>query len=370
VKRISRLVSLCGIFCPRESDRAIVDQDRSIFEEFCIDARSHVLRAEQRKIAREKTKFREFVKVFPRVANLICEAFKEPPGTKDTSSKIQKLVPEREIKLQIFEVFKTAITAKPTDIAKRKEEINRMEIDLARRGKLLKAKTAITNGLFALSAASQAGDADAAEGLAEAAILASRLLRYWETFQPELSRRVAKLKVEWPVLATSDTGWEKEAVRRIAELGVGDDLVRFKARFRAARGCDENLPARRWAKAAVRTIEETRFRLLRFELIARDFGSIEALTDFGMERGWHVCPGAKWARKICTIRRFTKASKGPWSSAIREMIREQIPDFHTRGEWQNQRNAAKESGRETKGLVQNRILDDICDALESIAPNL
>jgi hypothetical protein len=51
------------------------------------------------------------------------------------------------------------------------------------------------------------------------------------------------------------------------------------------------------------------------------------------------------------------------------MIREQMPDFDSREEWENQRYAASAKGSKAIGVLQNRILDDICDALDPIAPN-
>ena len=57
-----------------------------------------------------------------------------------------------------------------------------------------------------------------------------------------------------------------------------------------------------------------------------------------------------------------------WKDVIRSMIREQMPNFHEDPVWANQRNTAKMSGRGSKGVVQSRILEDICDALESLVP--
>ncbi len=51
------------------------------------------------------------------------------------------------------------------------------------------------------------------------------------------------------------------------------------------------------------------------------------------------------------------------------MIREQKPDFHTSPEWENQRNTARHRGRDTRGEIQNAILDDIVSALRRIAPS-
>jgi len=383
VKRTPRLVSLCGLFCPSDEHRVIGAQDTAIFEEFWLDARNHFLRARtkvqrvrEKELAQKKAKLEESLKTLRRFDTLIADALAGRASNEEIGRAVHKLVPDQETKKELFEAFKAAINEKPEDAAKKKqeivrkdEEIRRMEIDLACRQKLLKANAAINKGVFVLTEALRAGNADAARYLAEAAIYASSMIHLFEPLKPELFRRVAKWNVLWPVLATGDTGWEKVAVRRIAKLGVGDNLVPYRTRFRTARGYDENLPARRWAKAAVRTIEETRLRFLRYAYLLHDFGSPEAFTDFCLKSGWDLRPAPKWVEKACALDDFTRASERQWAAAIRDMVREQLPDFHSGDEWQNQRNAAKASGRDTKGLVQNRILDDICDALRSIAPN-
>jgi hypothetical protein len=369
VKHTRRLVSLCAPFCPSGESHSICTKDFATFHDFCLQAQNHLQKERGKELARKEEKLRELQKADRLVGPLIWDALANRASVEETASAVRKLNLRQETKEELFKVFKNAISAKPKDVAKSEEYIGRMEIKLACRDKLIKAIDGINKGLFDLSEAVRAGDAYAAQGLAETAIYASRLLGSFEAIKPKLIRKVAKWKLVWPVLATGDNGWEKKAVRRIAELSVGNALDPLKARFRAARGCDENLPARRWAKAAVRTIEETRVRFLRVGFIMRDLGSSGALADFCMKNGWGMCLTPKWTRNVGTLGEFTKASEGKWASVIREMVREQIPDFHSRPEWQNQRNAAKASGRDTKGLIQNRILDDICDALESIAPN-
>jgi hypothetical protein len=142
----------------------------------------------------------------------------------------------------------------------------------------------------------------------------------------------------------------------------------FKARFRQPRGAEINLPARTWAKAAVRTIEETRFRFLAFGSLMKGFGSAEALTDYCMETGWDFGQSADWVNDVTKLGIFSVESLPAWKRAIRKIIRQQMPDFHTRSEWATQRASAIARGRDTRGEVQNAILDDICSALERLAP--
>jgi len=343
----------------------------SNFQEFVLDARGHLLKAQQRDLGQQKAKFQKLLEADRQAGPLIKAVFEGRLDANEAGVEIRKLVPDPQTKKELVDFYKAAIAVKPTPVdgANSEKEIRRKEINIARREKLLKAQTALQRGFRLLSDGIYAGDADAANDLAEAAIQGSRLLRAAEALHPDLFSRIAKGKPVWPVLATGETGWEKDAILRLANLGVGDDLVVYKARFRRARGCDENLPARRWAKAAVRTVEETQLRWLGLGFIIRDFGSSGAFADFCLKHGWDFRPNPKWLKKARTLRGFTQASKQQWAATIRDMIREQIPDFHLRDEWKNQRNAAKASGRDTKGVIQNRILDDICDALDSIAPS-
>ena len=50
------------------------------------------------------------------------------------------------------------------------------------------------------------------------------------------------------------------------------------------------------------------------------------------------------------------------------LIREQVPDFHKAPVWESQRNTARRNCRDTRGEIQNAILDDIVSALRRLAP--
>jgi hypothetical protein len=200
------------------------------------------------------------------------------------------------------------------------------------------------------------------------AIQAAVLLGITEKRHPNLLKPIAKSQILWPVLATDEPGWEKEAVCRIAELRLGAELGKPKVRFRQARGADANLPARRWAKAAVRTIEETHFRCLAFGPILREFGSTEAMADFCVETHWTYGQNPRWLDDVVRLGKFSTETLPQWKRAVRKMIREQLPEFHAGEEWATQRNSAEARGRNTVGEIQNAILDDITSALERIVP--
>ena len=365
-----RAFSLCAIFWPDDGNNSARAEDILNFQQFVLDARSHLQKIKEKELKQKLTGLENLIEADRKVGPLLREVFAGRADAESAGKEIRQLVPDADTKKALVEFYKAAFTAAqtPEDPATRDEKIRRSEIDVARGERRLKANKAINKGFRILSDGITAGDTDAAKDLADAAIEAVRLLGLAEMYQPNVFGKIAKGKMVWPILATGESGWEREAGRRVADLGVGDDLVVFKARFRKARGYDENLPGRRWAKAAVRTIEETQLRCLRIGLLTRDFKSPAAFADFCMEKGWDIRPSPEWQKKACALGSFTQASRDQWAATIRDMIRVQMPDFHTCPEWQNQRNAAKARGCESKGIIQNRILDDICDALKSIAP--
>jgi hypothetical protein len=174
--------------------------------------------------------------------------------------------------------------------------------------------------------------------------------------------------MQWPVLADDEPGWEETAIKRVAALKLGVGLRVFKVRFRQARGADANLPARLWAKAAVRVAEETRLRLFMIAQLHRDFASSGMLADFCVDYGWELRPKSKWGDTAALLPPLSVAVLPKWKPVVRQMIREEMPNFHESDEWSNQRRTAAENGRDSVGEIRNAVLDDIISALVSLTP--
>ena len=278
-------------------------------------------------------------------------------------------MPDKETLRELFDLYKQAAKTTPDEVNRLKEDIERKEADIKRRDALLRAHSSIHSGIGVLVKAAEAGDTDAADILADVAIEAAHFLYLVEMNHVQIFQEIARNKNHWPILATDVPGWEKKALSRITDLRLGANTQLFRVQLRKARGHDENLPARMWAKMAVTTIEQTRLRFLLYGKILGDFGSAESLADFCLQNSWSISEHPTWAAEACKLRAFSKDSHREWAMVIREIIREQVPDFHTHDDWKNQRNTAKASGRETRGVVQNRILNDISDALERLAPD-
>ncbi len=236
-----------------------------------------------------------------------------------------------------------------------------------RRWSYLKMRRSILDATIALGKAAMAGDEDAAKTLLEEVVAACQWFSIVERKHPDMFAKLAKWQSQWPVLASDEPGWEKNAVPHIAALGLGAELGFLKTRFRKARGTDANLPARLWAKSAVRVIDEARCRSMMIGQVFRDLGSPEAVADFCVSARWKIAKRCEWRKDVFQLEPLSRNSLPQWKSVVRQMIREDLPDFHNRPEWANQRRTGAASGRDSVGEIQNAILDDICSALTRLA---
>ena len=213
-----------------------------------------------------------------------------------------------------------------------------------------------------LSDAAFAGHQGAASFLVQLATHLSLRIAALEKQQPKLMREIARKQNLWPIFEDAHPGSEKNTLIRFAELGLGQDLRHIDIPFRKAGGCDESYPARRWAKAAVHCVNFT--RLLQIKLI-----SSKGIVDAKLEQGtWKLGVEPAWVSETKVLPDYSNQSRPKWADVIRKMIREELPEFHLRTEWKNQRNSCEARSRGTKGEIQNTILDVIISALKTITP--
>lgn len=363
-----RIVRLHALFVPERSDQADRVKDFAAFIEFHGAAMARVAVAKRKARAGRTADLKKHRALLAKVGPIIREVLTDRVTTAEAARKIKRLGPDVVALRGLFEVWGKAVAAPPEAAAAEREKLAQAAAELARVKPLQQALEAVGKGLLVLAAAVGRGDAEGAKYLAEAAIQAATLLRVAEGQQPTVFREIARQHAHWPVLADAEKGWAERERERVAALDLGADLAPLRARFRQPRGHDGNLPARLWAKAAVRTIEETRLRFLLFRAIVRDFGSEEGVADFCMAAGWKIGEFPAWAKNSGELGQLSQASVPKWKGVIREMIRDQVPDLHLHTDWENQRNTAKAAGRGTPGAIRTRILDDICDALERLAP--
>jgi hypothetical protein len=336
--------------------------------EFWLAADERLRQLKKKRLSQDKARFAQFQAARSKVHPIMRRALRNEISVEDAAKRIRRLVPGEELRHEIFNFWEKASRTTPQQLEKEKDEIKWEELAIAKSERLLKAAKSINTGLTTLFEMGIAGDAKAANDLVEAAIDAAGFLYFLEKKCPQVIEPLARTNLQWPVLANDEPGWEKEAARRVSSLKLGMDMLMYKVRFREARGADTNLPARLWAKAAVRTIEESRCRRLFFGLLLRKSGSACELADFCIENGWNHGTSPDWLNDAVKLKSFSSETLPEWKRVVRKMIRQQIPDFHLRPEWATQRNSASARGRDTTGEIQNAILDDIGSALERIAP--
>lgn len=343
-------------------------KDANAFREFYREAKSRAQAIQSRALKKREAELTALLDADEKTRSILGKVMRDEMSPDEAGRKVRRLVPDRKVAEALFEHWRSALEATTKAPTKEPMDIASEEADLLRRTRLSKADNALHKSLWHLADAAMAGDEDAARSLADAAVSASSLLGYAVSAHPEVFRRLARLRTQWAVLADEELGWEKVACRHVTDLGLGADLRIFKVRFRQARGADLNLPARLWAKAAVRVVEETRWRTFMLAQLNRDFGSPRLLADFCIDSGWQISDKAKWADQIASLPPLSRSSLTEWKPVVRQLIREEVPDFQQRAEWINQRRTAEANGRDTVGELRNAILDDIVSALASLAP--
>ena len=175
---------------------------------------------------------------------------------------------------------------------------------------------------------------------------------------PEMMRQIASRMSAWPVQATIDCNWPA-IVERLEKLTLAQSeaVQQSEPPFYPAQGDDTLLPARWWAKQAVRCLAQTRDTQKRLAAVP---------AALFVQRRCKIAPAPEWARKAHALPDFCadKQVLRQWRSLIREMIREQMPDFHNRAEWAEHRKSLKAQGRN----IPNGILDLIVATLKTVAP--
>lgn len=344
------------------------DASEKVFLDFWLAADARVMAIRRGTLRRDKARLARLVAARRKTEPVLSKLFRGEMPVTESAQALKRLVPDPGILRELFDSWSQAVKTTPEQAAEQSRNIARREAELARSAQWVKAMKAITGGLTVLVEGTAAGEVEAAKQLVQAGVNAAMFVGIAEKQHPEMMKTLARKQELWPVLAKGEAGWERETENRVRALGLGDEARLFSVRFRRARGVDANLPARQWAKAAVRTIENTQLRAAAILAWSRQFGSRGVFLKFLDQARWQFGPVPGWAREALGVKPFCAASLPEWKRMVRQMIREQIPAFHTRPEWATQRNSAAARGRDTVGELQNAILDDIGSALERIAP--
>ena len=334
-------------------------------------ARQH--RRKLREIQKRENELRELEDAINKLSPLVREVLSGKRDGSSATPDAAELVPDENLRRKTYDWFESVLIRESAPTSD--EEMAAQEQDLAERNaelkygnKILRCGSSILRDLTWLSDACGKGNSDAAEALLQAAIAAAGFLQIAESQHPEIFREHAAMNKLWPVYAKDEPGWEKAAVARVAKLELGKRLAIWETRLRPVRGSDIDLPARRWAKAAVRTIDETRMQWQIIVHLMRELGGSGAWAEFAVKHNWDIEPPPVWAAACMKLKPFSAETLKDWKDVIRQMIREQIPEFHLLPEWRTQRSSAEAAGRDTPGEISNAILDDICSALKQFLP--
>ena len=298
------------------------------------------------------------------VMDLVIARLRDQIPAEEARAKVLRLMPDQAERKEISELLRKQ-PSQPADTGRAPKTQGKNANDKNTKVRE-RAWTSAQKGMDFLAKAAVRGDAEAAVHLAEIASEATRVLSLLvERLYPEHLRETARRAIHWPVLAVPGSDWETDARKRIAELEVGQFWLPYKVKFKKGRGADENYPARLWAKRAVRAIEGTKARFLSAAAL-----SLSPKEEVAMmaKKGFRFDRWPQWVLPAVRLPAFSKATTKAWGEVIRAMIREQVPNFHELPEWTDRKRSLESRGRKGIGELQNKILDDIVSALETIAP--
>ncbi len=375
-----RVLRLHASFTPPGRKNAADLKDSATFLELLGEARSlRIQKKEDRLRATEedlRARERHFQKLSDIIEKTIAVHQARKAGAIDgetASRQLREICPDYETQMEVAKFLLPALeeklsmtegewAAKKRNLAAKKQALAEEARELAENLKLIDAREQAHQVLEFLSDRIQAGDERAIADTVSIAEQAITLLLVAEKMHPAATRKVAAWRMHWPILGSREPGWERRAAKRLESLQVGSALEFLHTRFREARGADENYPARQWAKAAVRTVEETLGRWILFDDYWDEFGELVTGGKMVTEK----IP--EWVTETRLLPAFSAAAASVWGKVIRAMIREQVPQFHDDPDWESQRNTARHTCRDSRGEIQNAILDDIVSALRRIAP--
>lgn len=247
--------------------------------------------------------------------------------------------------------------------------------DFGRAREILNACKQIQNGMRVLRNGVLEGREDAAIDLLDLAFEATVLLTRVYRHKPQLVTKNAALMPTIPVLLGPEEKWFREASEHVERLRVSSNDL--STRLKALPCDDPNDNAqlvRAWAKAAVRCIQKNQSIPVLIAVLT------PYLVEMSRRKQNEPLPRLKpssypdWVKDAERLPPLRKDSLRQWGAAIRKMLRAEVPNLHERKEWRRlaenvRRPITFMPGCRTQrpGTIQNRILDRIIDAFETMA---
>lgn len=358
-----RLIELHGVFDPESDARDNLDSLRDVW----FEARAEIDKDRERSLKRRKREWKQLQDAITKLTPLIQSVLEGKGPPLGDSTEAEKLVPSKELRRKVVDWYADLIMRSTEDPDPNAPSIEEQEEACARADRALKCTRNASNALSELSDIA-AEDFEAANALWELAEFTTGLVLILAKKHPDRFRKVAATKGMMPVLAKHDEAWVEDAQERIALLKLGSALPKILTPLRQAQGADETRASRRWAQAAVAAIDETRWRVQFFNALVKELGGRDAWGAFAVKNGWDRAALPSWGSDAVRLPPLSSESAEAWKKVIRSLVREQMPDFHTLPEWENQRLRCAASGRNTPGVIRNAILDDIVRAFGPLVP--
>ena len=358
----NRCVALHGVFKPDGNPR----ENLQPLMDLWIELQTHLNRVKGRELHERAREQQELEEAIDKLSPLVASGLRGDRDSASIADDMLRLVPDEALRRKVLDWYADLGRYKPETLSPEEQVAAKKQLES--RHKALKCSSAILKALTQLSEAMENGDPAAAKELLDAATTAAGFLTIATGRHPEKFKELAAMTKTWPVLASDEPGWEKAAVSQMNRLELGKGLAFMETRLRPLRGSDVALPARRWARAAIQAIDETRWRFPFFVQMVDELGGDNAWADFAVQRHWDTVKSPGWTQAAMSLKPLSAETFDSWKVVVRELIREQVTDFHLFPEWATQRMTAEANGRDTPGHIQNAILDDIISALKRLVP--
>ncbi len=210
------------------------------------------------------------------------------------------------------------------------------------------------------------GDSSAAVALLRTAEQITSVLHIYYRRKPELFQSHAAFSDRLPVIASLRPGWVARAKNCMQSVRLG--ASRINSHLKRSAYKTANHPCRAWAAWALEVLELNRANAAMWVdilpyLLAGNRPDLKPLL-----------PPA-WVPKSCGLPELSKQTLPQWLPLAREMIRDQVPEFHDLPEFSGEMRRIKArsnlrddiaKGKPLTGTLQTALLDKIANAMRSI----
>lgn len=246
------------------------------------------------------------------------------------------------------------------------EDLVKAEIELEDKKACLDAQSKLLESSGELMQRMLKGDSSAAVALLRTAQDVTSVLQLQYRKAPELFADYLKFTDRLPVIATLYPGWVARAKESMKTVHLGTH--RISSRLKRSAYKTNKYPCRAWAAWALEVLELNRAN-------AVIWSEIFSFLQAGNRTDLNLMLPPTWAMKSWELQELSKQSLPEWALLAREMIRKQVPNFHTLPEFRTEIQRIKArarhrddvaGGKPLTGTLQTALLDKIINAMRSI----